>query len=65
MAGFVVFDYADQFAVARRRMAGWLKDGRLKSREQLMRGLENFPDALLALFRGDNTGKLVLQVADE
>lgn len=65
MAGFVVFDYADRFAVAQRRLAGWLASGQLKTREQLMRGIENFPDALLALFRGENTGKLVLQVADE
>ena len=63
MAGFVVFDYHDQFDVARQRMAGWMAAGQLKSREELMHGLENFPEALLKLFRGENTGKLVLQVA--
>jgi len=45
-------------------MAGYLKEGRMKSREDLVAGLENFPQALLKLFNGENFGKLVLQVAD-
>jgi NADPH-dependent curcumin reductase CurA len=43
-------------------MAGWIRDGRLKPRETVVTGFETFPDALLMLFRGDNTGKLVLAV---
>jgi NADPH-dependent curcumin reductase CurA len=63
MEGIVVFDYADRFPVAIAEMAGYLKDGRMKSKEDLAIGLENFPEVLLKLFNGENFGKLVLQVA--
>jgi len=64
MEGFVIFDYADRFGEAAREMAGWMADGRLTSREDIVEGIETFPDALLKLFRGENTGKLVLKLAD-
>jgi NADPH-dependent curcumin reductase CurA len=61
MTGMVVFDYADRYAEAQRELAGWLREGRLIAREQVVEGgIDAFPDALLALFRGENTGKLVL-----
>jgi NADPH-dependent curcumin reductase CurA len=63
MRGMVVFDYASRYPQAAQEMAGWMKEGKLKSREQIVKGLERFPDALLQLFRGENTGKLVLEVA--
>jgi hypothetical protein len=45
-------------------MAGWLADGRLKTFEDVATGgVANFPDTLLRLFRGENTGKLVLEVS--
>jgi NADPH-dependent curcumin reductase CurA len=64
MQGMVVFDYADRYPQAIAELAGYLKDGRMKSREDVVTGLENFPEALLKLFTGANFGKLVLQVAD-
>ena len=64
MAGFVVFDYHDRFDEARRRLAAWMRAGQLHTREEIVHGLDNFPDALLRLFRGENSGKLVLQVAE-
>jgi NADPH-dependent curcumin reductase CurA len=63
MKGMLVFDYADRYAEAAREMAGWMAAGKLKSREDVVKGLETFPDALLKLFRGENFGKLVLEVA--
>jgi NADPH-dependent curcumin reductase CurA len=64
MTGMVVFDYADRFAGAAAEMAAWMKEGKLRSREEIVSGgLESFPDALLKLFKGENTGKLVLAVA--
>jgi NADPH-dependent curcumin reductase CurA len=62
MKGMVVFDYADRYSEAAREMAGWLAAGRLKSREEIVEGLDGFPEALLRLFRGENLGKLVLQI---
>ncbi|HEX9721149.1 MAG TPA: NADP-dependent oxidoreductase [Ramlibacter sp.] len=64
MEGMVVFDYADRFPVAVAELAGYLKDGRMKSREDVVLGLDTFPEALVKLFTGENFGKLVLQVAD-
>lgn len=65
MQGMVVFDYADRFPQAVAELAGYLKDGRMKSREDIVDGLENFPEALLKLFSGGNFGKLVLQIATD
>jgi hypothetical protein len=64
MEGIVVFDNVDRYPVAIAELAGYLKDGRMKSREDVVRGLETFPETLLKLFRGENFGKLVLQVAE-
>jgi len=64
MKGMVVFDYADRYREAAGEMAGWLAAGKLKSREDIVEGLETFPDTLLKLFKGENIGKLILKVAD-
>jgi len=64
MEGFVVFDYAARYQEAAREMAGWMMAGKLKSREDIVEGLETFPETLLRLFRGENTGKLMIKVAD-
>ena len=66
MEGIVVFDYADRYHLAVAEMAAYLKDGRMKSREDVVEGgVAVFPETLLKLFNGENFGKLVLKVADE
>jgi NADPH-dependent curcumin reductase len=63
MEGFLVFDYVDRFPKAAKEMSGWLREGRLQSREDVVQGaVADFPDTLLRLFRGENTGKLVLEL---
>jgi NADPH-dependent curcumin reductase CurA len=62
MTGMVVFDYAARYGEAAREMAGWLASGQLKAREDVVHGLETFPETLQKLFRGENFGKLVLAV---
>jgi NADPH-dependent curcumin reductase CurA len=64
MEGFVVFDYADRYAEGLREMGGWLAAGKLKSREDIVAGLQSFPEALLKLYTGENFGKLILKVAE-
>jgi len=64
MTGFVVFDYADRYGDAAREMGGWMREGKLKSREDVVEGLDTFPETLLKLFKGENDGKLILQVGD-
>lgn len=61
MQGMVVFDYADRYHLAAQEMATWMHQGKLKSREDIVHGLETFPQALLKLFSGENFGKLVLE----
>ena len=63
MEGIVVFDYAPRYHLAVAEMAGYLKDGRMKSKEDVVHGINTFPETLLKLFNGENFGKLVLQVA--
>jgi NADPH-dependent curcumin reductase CurA len=43
-------------------MTEWVKEGRLKYRENVVEGLENAPRALMALFHGENTGKQLVKV---
>ncbi|NUZ07336.1 NADP-dependent oxidoreductase [Piscinibacter koreensis] len=63
MEGMVVFDYADRYGEAVAELAGYLKDGRLRSREDVVRGsVRDFPRTLLKLFSGENLGKLVLEL---
>jgi NADPH-dependent curcumin reductase len=63
MTGMVVFDYAPRYGEGQAELARWLGEGRLIAREQVITGgVDAFPDALLALFRGENTGKLVLAI---
>jgi NADPH-dependent curcumin reductase CurA len=62
MEGFIVFDHAQHFAQAGAEMAGWLASGQVKSKEHIVDGLDNFPEALAKLFSGENFGKLMLKV---
>ncbi len=64
MEGMVVFDYAERYGQAVDELAGHLAAGRMTSREDVVKGIETFPETLMQLFTGQNFGKLVLQVAD-
>ena len=63
MRGFLVFDFADRYAEGVHEMSQWVTSLQLKSVEDIVTGgIEDFPDTLLRLFRGENLGKLVLKV---
>lgn len=62
MEGIVVFDWAPRYSEAVAALAGWMREGRLKSREDIVPGIEHFPETLLKLFNGENFGKLIVQV---
>ena len=64
MEGIVVFDYADRYHTGVAAMSKWMQEGTFKSKEDIVDGIENFPEALLMLFEGKNLGKLCLKVAD-
>jgi NADPH-dependent curcumin reductase CurA len=61
--GFVVFDYHDRYAEARHWLAAQHKSGRIQQRLHMVEDLARAPDGLGMLFRGENTGKLVVRVA--
>jgi NADPH-dependent curcumin reductase CurA len=65
MEGFVVFDYQARYLEAAQQIAGWMAEGKLKTKEDIDKGLENFPATLLKLYKGENFGKLILEVAAE
>ena len=62
MEGIVVFDWVDRFSEGVQAISGWMREGKFKSREDVVEGIEKFPDALNSLFSGGNFGKLVLKV---
>ena len=63
MTGFVVSDYWNRYSEGAAEMAGWLAAGKITARDDIAEGIENFPDTLLRLFRGENLGKLSLKIA--
>ncbi|MBC7609610.1 MAG: NADP-dependent oxidoreductase [Polaromonas sp.] len=65
MEDIVVFDYADRYHLGVAEMVGYLKAGTMKSKEDIVVGIDTFPETLLKLFNGENFGKLVLQVAED
>jgi NADPH-dependent curcumin reductase CurA len=66
MTGFVIFDHEDRFGEGISQLATWLHSGDLRSREDVVHGsVAQFPEVLLRLFHGENTGKLVLALDGE
>ena len=64
MEGIVVFDYADRYHKGVATMAKWMQEGTFHTREDIVFGIEKFPETLLMLFEGGNFGKLILQVSE-
>ncbi|MDU8887064.1 NADP-dependent oxidoreductase [Yeosuana sp. MJ-SS3] len=64
MQGMVVFDYAKDYQKAALEMSQWIKEGKLKSKEDIYEGIENFYDTFKRLFTGEKKGKLILKVIE-
>ena len=62
MEGFIIIDYLDRFPAAQMEVAGWILEGKIKSSEHIVEGLEKAPDALNLLFSGGNTGKVIVKL---
>ncbi len=61
--GFIVTDYATQWPEFSREVSGWLREGRIKYREDVIEGIEDAPDALIGMLKGRNFGKLLVKVS--
>jgi NADPH-dependent curcumin reductase CurA len=62
LQGFIVFDYFPRMAEFYREMGPWVANGTVKSRETVVEGIESTPDAFLGLFKGENTGKMLVKL---
>ena len=60
--GFIVWDFAAQEQEALESLAGWINEGKLKYREDVVDGLENAPEAFMGLLQGKNFGKLIVRL---
>ena len=63
--GFLVGDYQQRHAEFMNDMSQWLQAGKLKYKEDIVKGLENAPRAFIGLLQGENFGKLIVQVSDD
>ena len=64
LEGFLVFNFAHRHEHARQRMAGWIRTGQLKYKEDVVDGLEKAPEAFIGMMTGENFGKLIVRVGE-
>jgi len=62
MQGFIVSNYESRFSEGMKQLGQWVKEDKLKSTETIVHGFEKLPTALLGLFKGVNTGKMIVAV---
>jgi hypothetical protein len=62
LKGFIYTDYMAEMGDFYRDMGGWIASGAVKSRETVRDGIEATPEAFLDLFRGANTGKMLVRL---
>lgn len=63
MEGFIVLDYVRQFPAAAKEMQSWIDEGKLKQQATVIDGFKELPRALISLFEGYNTGKLMVKTS--
>ncbi len=63
--GFLVFRFTQKYPIAMKRMARWIKEGKLIYREDIVDGLENAPEAFIGMLRGKNFGKQLVRIAEK
>lgn len=61
--GFVVFDFADRYPEALASLSNWVREGKIRYREDILDGIERAPDAIAGLYRGENLGKRLIRIA--
>lgn len=65
MRGFIVSDFIQHWPAAMKQMGAWVRSGRIKYKEDIVQGIENAPRAFIGLLRGENFGKLQVQVGTD
>lgn len=62
MSGLLIFDYAHRYEEAVARLAAWVRDGKLRYREDIADGIEHAPGAIAEIYRGENLGKKLIRL---
>jgi NADPH-dependent curcumin reductase CurA len=62
MQGFIIFDHMDRYESSVAQLAAWVREGKLRYREEILDGIEACPDALAGLYRGENLGKRLIRL---
>ncbi|WP_020534000.1 NADP-dependent oxidoreductase [Flexithrix dorotheae] len=62
LQGFLVGQFSDKYGEGIKQLAAWLKEGKLKNKENIVEGIEQTPDAFLGLFKGENIGKQLVKI---
>jgi hypothetical protein len=62
--GFLVFQFQDRYGEGLAQMAAWLREGKIRYREQMAEGLGRAPSAFIGLFSGQNIGKQLVRIAE-
>ena len=65
MQGFLVFDYAELYPEALRPLTEWVRAGSIRYREDILEGIEQAPDSIAGLYRGENLGKRLIRISSE
>jgi NADPH-dependent curcumin reductase CurA len=65
LQGFIITDHVARFGEFLKEVGPWVRHGRLAYRETILEGIENVPTAFAGLFRGDNTGKMLVRVGPD
>lgn len=65
MRGFILSDFIQHWPAAMKQMGAWVRAGRIKYKEDIVQGIENAPRAFIGLLRGENFGKLQVQVGTD
>jgi NADPH-dependent curcumin reductase CurA len=65
MQGFLIFDHVERYPEALRELEGWVRNGQIRYREDILDGIEQAPGAIAGLYRGENRGKRLIRIAPE
>ena len=61
--GMIVFDWKDRYGEALKALGGYLAEGKLKTRESIVEGIDNAPKGFVGLLKGENFGKQLVRLA--
>ncbi len=65
MQGFVVMDFRARYPEAQAALSQWVREGRIRYREDVLEGIQRAPDAIAGLYRGENLGKRLIRIAQD